>query len=364
MRHVAGHEQGATAGHQSWLDNIARPVRPAPAVVPAPPLAAYQLADDAVGTDIVGHNAIIGVASRLPGLQIIQHPLPVLVFARVEVRVGNQAGGTQVEGHVAAGHALIDLVEHLGEDTVVGPIDPEERVRTVSALYVFIRSQVPGENGAVVVPIGLGGYKARSFAAVEGRADHAVLGIPVGCQRILASVHGGVAQGAGAVNVVLGIGHGQIVDIGIALGVVKPIEACDEFSIHRAVVGVLIGDGVPLFAGDPVDVLAAAQQVEEREGEEGFIAVVRAVHAGPHRALDQGAVRAGAVRDKGVGSAVHHRYQLALVHGPIGWLLARLCCQCCTGHFTVFRVKFDTFCSLTYKTNIYHIRGCTRANGV
>ena len=196
------------AAHQGWLDNIVRPMRPAPAVVPAPPLAAHQLADDAVGTDIVGHDAIISGAARLPGLQIIQYPLPVLVFARVEVRVGNQAGGTQVEGHVAA------------------------------------------------------------------------------------------------------------------------------------------------------------QQVEEREGEEGFIAVVRAVHARPHRALDQGAVRAGAVRDKRVGSAVHHRYQLALAHGPVGWLLARLCCQCCTGHFTVFRVKFDAFCSLTYKTNIYHIRGCTRANGV
>ena len=308
MRHVAGHEQGATASHQGWLDDIVRSVRPAPAVVPAPPLAVYQFADDAVGTDIVGHDAIIFGTARLPGLQIIQYPLPVLVFARVEVRVGDQAGGTQVEGYVAAGHALIDLVEYPGEDPVVSPIDLEERVRTVSAFYVFIRSEVPGENGAVVVPIGLGGYKARSFAAVEGRADHAVLGIPVGCQWILASVHGGVAQGAGAVDVVFGIGHGQIVDVGVALGVVEPVEACDEFPFHCAVVGVLIGDGVPLFAGDLVDVLAAAYQVEEGEGEEGLIAVVRAVHARPHRALDQGAVRAGAVLDKGVGCAVHYRY--------------------------------------------------------
>ena len=286
MRHIAGHEQGATASYEGWLDDIARPMRPAPAVVSAPPLAVHQLADDAVGTDIVGHDAIIGGAARLPGLQIIQYPLPVLVFTRVEVRVGDQAGGTQIEGYVATGHALIDLVEYPGEDTVVGPIDLEERVRTVSALYVFIRSEVPGENGAVVVPIGLGGYKARSFAAVEGRADHAVLDIPVGCQRIFASVHGGVAQGAGAVDVVFGVGHGQIVDVGIALGVVEPVEACDEFPNHCAVVGVLIGDGVPLFAGDPMDVLAAAQQVEEGEGEEGFIAVVRAVHACPNCALD------------------------------------------------------------------------------
>ncbi len=308
MRHVAGHEQGATAGYEGWLDNITRSVRPAPAVVPAPPLAAHQFADDAVGTDIVGHDAIIGGAARFPGLQIIQYPLPVLVFARVEVRVGHQAGGAQVEGYVAAGHALIDLVEYPGEDPVVGPIDLEERVGTVSIFYVFIRSQVFGENGAVIVPIGLGGYKARSFAAVEGRADHAVLGIPVGCQRILASVHGGIAQGAGAVDVVLGIGHGQIVDVGIALGVVEPVEARDEFSLYRAVVGVLPCDGVPLFAGDLVDVLAAAYQVEEGEGEEGLIAVVRAVHAGPHRALDQGAVRTGAVFDKRVGCAVHYRY--------------------------------------------------------
>ena len=308
MRHIAGHEQGATASHEGWLDDIARPMRPAPAVVPAPPLAIHQLADDAVGTDIVRHDAIIGGAARLPGLQIIQYPLPVLVFACVEVRVGYQAGGTQVEGYVAAGHALIDLVEYPGEDPVVGPIDLEEWGRTVNTFYVFIRSQVSGENGAVVVPIGLGGYKARSFAAVEGRADHAVLGIPVGCQWILASVHGGVAQGAGAVDVVFGVGHGQIVDVGIALGVVEPVEACDEFPIHCAVVGVLIGDGVPFFAGDPVDVIATTQQVEEGEGEEGFIAVVRAVHARPYRALDQGAVRPGAVFDKRVGSAVHYRY--------------------------------------------------------
>ncbi len=286
MRHVAGHEQGATAGHEGWLDNIARSVRPAPAVVSAPPLAAHQFADDAVGADIVGHDAIIFGTARLPGLQIIQYPLSVLVFARVEVRVGNQAGGTQVEGYVAAGHALIDLVEYPGEDPVVGPIDLEERVGTVSTFYIFIRSQVPGENGAVVVPIGLGGYKARSFAAVEGRADHGVPGIPVGCQWIFASVHGGVAQGAGAVDVVFGIGHGQIVDVGIALGVVEPVEARDEFPFHCAVVGVLPGDGVPFFAGDLVDVLAAAYQVEEGEGEEGLIAVVCAVHARPHRALD------------------------------------------------------------------------------
>ena len=306
MRHVASHEQGTTACYQGWLDDIARSVRPAPAVVPAPPLAAHQFADDAVGTDIVGHDAIISGAAHLPGLQIIQYPLPILVFARVEVRVGHQAGGAQVEGYVAAGHALIDLVEYPGEDPVVCPIDLEEWVRTVSALYVFIRSQITGENWAVVIPIGLGGYKARSFAAVEGRADHVVLGIPVGCQRILAGVHGGVAQGA--IDVVFGVGHSQIVDIGVALGVMEPVEACDEFSFHCAVVGVLIGDGIPLFAGDPVDVLAAAQQVEEREGEEGFISVVRAVHACPHCALDQGAVRAGAVRDKRVCSAVHYRY--------------------------------------------------------
>ena len=156
------------------------------------------------------------------------------------------------------------------------------------------------------------------MAAVQRGADHPALRVPVGGQGIVAGVHRGVAQGPGAVHMVIGIGHGQVVDIGVALTVVEPIEAGNELPVHGAVVGVLPGDGVELLARQGVDVLAPAQQVEQREGEEGFIAVIGAVHTRPHAALNEGAVRPGAVLDEGDGGAVHLGDEVALAHRPVG----------------------------------------------
>ena len=241
-------------------------MRPAPAVVPTPPLAVHQLANGSLGPNIVGHDAAVGRAALLPRLQIIEHPSFVLVVAGVEIGIGDQAGDTQIERHIAAGHALIDQVEDLGEYFVICPIDLEERVGTVGTRNILKGCQIVSQDGPVVIPIDLSSDKARAFAAVERRADHFALSIPIGRQRVGTGVHGGVAQGAGAVDEMCGIGQRQIVDVGIAFGVVEPVKASDKLALDRAVVGVLPGDGVPLFAGDLIDVLAAAQQVKQGEG--------------------------------------------------------------------------------------------------
>ena len=109
----------------------------------------------------------------------------------------------------------------------------------------------------MVGPVDGCGLQPWSPAAVEGRAQHLARGIPVGCQRIFADVHRGEVERLLAVA--FGIGQSQVVDIGIALAVVEPVETGDEAAFDRAELGVLAGDRIPFPLTQFVDVGAAAE---------------------------------------------------------------------------------------------------------
>ena len=78
------------------LDDIASPMGPTPAVITAPPLAVVQLSDFAARTNIVRHDAAVGIAVLDPSRQIIEHPIFIFIFASIEIGIGYHARGAQI----------------------------------------------------------------------------------------------------------------------------------------------------------------------------------------------------------------------------------------------------------------------------
>ena len=203
---VPGHQCRARAGDIGRLDDHARPVRPAPAVVAAPPLAIHQLTNFAIGSDIVGYDATVFVTVVHPGLYVVEHPVFVFVVAGVDIGVGDHASGVEIERYVVFGHAAVDQRQHALEDFVVGPVGLDVRVGGVEPFHVFEGGQVVGEDRAVVLPVYLCGFETRSLAAVERRAQLFAFGVPVGGMGIFADIHCGEIECLLAVA--LGIGEG------------------------------------------------------------------------------------------------------------------------------------------------------------
>ena len=135
-------------------------MRPAPAIIAAPPLAIDVLADDVVEADIVRDNAAVAGGPFFPGSQVIEDPLLVCIVVAVHECMGNQAGGIEVEGHVATVHAGVHFGNDVGIDSVVGPGAAARR--KVGVDDVLIRCQVVIEHHPVRHPVFGGRHKARS----------------------------------------------------------------------------------------------------------------------------------------------------------------------------------------------------------
>ena len=141
-RGIAGQHGGIATGIAQGLEHDPAAVRPAPAVVAAPPLAVHAFAHLAGGADVVGQQPAVGLGAVHPRLDVVGDPLDVLVVAGVQVGVGDEAGGVQVQRDIAGHHARVHALEDLGEYDVIGPVQLAERIGGVEAGNVFVGRQV------------------------------------------------------------------------------------------------------------------------------------------------------------------------------------------------------------------------------
>ena len=292
-------------------------MRPAPSVVAAPPLAVHPLSGYPGRADIVRQNAVVPVLVRHPRVKIIQHPLPVFLLARIHIGAGDHTRGRQVQRHVSRNHPLVHQLEHAGEHLVVIPVHSHIGIGAVHAGHILVRRQIVRQHRAMGDPI-LGAHlKARPPAAVDGRPNHLVLGIPVGRLGVFADIHTRKPKRAPPVNVVLGIGHPEVIEVGITLPVMHPVVIRVELPVDLTVFGELPGNGVELPARQIVETLASAQNVEQREGQETLIRVIGTVHTRPFLPPHEGTVGPGVFPHKGRPESIHQIHQITLLHRPV-----------------------------------------------
>ena len=229
--------------------------------------------------------------------------------------VRHERSAEQVHRDVAAGLPLVHHAEDILEDLIVVPVDGkvpvgalghdgvvEKRAEVSFVAGGALRREL-GELVAVGAPIELGALGVRAERAVEGGAHHHLLHVEVvrcahpllfepltedakGAAALtsLAHVEARELEGARAVRKVVRVGDTEVVDELRGLAVVHPVVVGVPLVRHLPVLRELPGNRLPLLARDGVQVLRAAQAVEQRDGEEGLVAVVAAVHAGPlHR---------------------------------------------------------------------------------
>ena len=108
---VAGEQDGAFGGDGQRIEHYVVADEAVPSVEPAPPLAPAVFADPAGRSDVVGHDAAVAPHPFHPGLRVLQHPLPVLLLAGVQVCVGDQGGGAQAVGDVAVEDDVVEQLE-------------------------------------------------------------------------------------------------------------------------------------------------------------------------------------------------------------------------------------------------------------
>ena len=205
--------------------------------------------------------------------------------------MGHQRGGAEVERHVAARLAFVDAFEDFGIGGIVRPWGLA--AVAVDAGEVLERRQVVVEDFPVGGPVLGGLHVSRTATAGDGGTDEAAFRVPVGRFRVLAIVEAGKAAGALAVLQDARVGEPEEVEEQAALAVVHPVVVGVELAVDLAILGPLPGDPVPDRARTPVDLLAAAERVEQRHIHEPLVGVVRTVHPRPAVAPDQRAIGAG-----------------------------------------------------------------------
>ena len=93
-------------------------IRAVPSVKAAPPLSVAVLTDDSIGSDVVGHDAAVGVDPLDPGLAVVEHPGAIFFLARVQESVRHQGRGGEIGRCVAVEDQAVeegdDLVSSFG----------------------------------------------------------------------------------------------------------------------------------------------------------------------------------------------------------------------------------------------------------
>ena len=111
------------------------------------------------------------------------------------------------------------------------------------------------------------------------RADDPLLGVVVGRASGAASVQPGEAAGALAVAGMIRRGQAEKIEVQVRLTLMKPVVAPLIVVLKVTQSGELGGDSLPLADGQVQQVVAAAQQVDQRPVVEGLVKIV-----GPRRA--------------------------------------------------------------------------------
>ena len=223
----------------------------APAVQAAPPLAIAVLADLARGANVVGNDAIVGLDAVDPALHVVQHPLLVLLFACVEVSVRDEGRRAKVARLVALERHLVEQVDYLlsaggflvparlqlldrrmeegGGQRLLArvvlhlasmpKVAHQGRVEPVTEQVNVVRHVAVGVDYAFV----LTDREHRPGAAMQWRADDAVLRVPVRRIRVLADVHVSELPRPFPVRWVSRVRDPEVVEHLVALAHVEPV---------------------------------------------------------------------------------------------------------------------------------------------
>ena len=168
VRVAAGHRPGL--GH---LDGKG------PAVTPPIPLAVALAADGPVESDVGRDDPIVGQRALPPGLDVFEHPVLVLVFARQRVRVQPQGRRHHVLRMVADDIGVVfEVGQHLLE--VALSVQGNKAL-----LHLVERIAGPVERRGLA--------QHRPTTAVEQALDNFAFGIVVGSLRVVAHVKSGEA---------------------------------------------------------------------------------------------------------------------------------------------------------------------------
>ena len=113
------------------------------------------------------------------------------------------------------------------------------------------------------------------------------------------------------------VGHAQQVEVDVALALVELVVADLVFLVHVAVLYHQFGSGLPLPLAQGEQMVAAAEQVQQRPVVEALVEIVGPV-AGVAQAVapNQAAVGVGVLFQEWMDSVLHRLDQLPLQHGP------------------------------------------------
>ncbi len=239
-------------------------MRPTPAIIAAPPFAVHRFANDAVGADIVGTDAIVGLDAVGPRFQIVRDPMLITVVAGVEEGVGDQAGAGEIERDVTAHLPLVEGIQDHCIDCIIVPVGlghhlALEVLHFCGHVEVVKWHRIFGQHPAMGCPVFLRIFEAGPFAAGDGRADHALFSIPIVRSRIVARVETGKAQRAGTIRFPLRVGQAEVVEVDGRFAVVHPVVIGVKFTLDLSIVGELLASRLPTVRGCVVQVGVAAR---------------------------------------------------------------------------------------------------------
>ena len=204
------------------------------------PLAAILPADGAVQTDIGGDVAPVGLDSLLPGIHVLQGPLPVFRLPSEHEGVEGQVGGRQVERMVPhAVQVFVAVSQHLGVD-LFQVQHPAAAVRAVQ--------EVKAARDRISHPIVGGGLAEHgALAAVPDAADDPVLRVVVGRLGVLVHVESGEAFHALPQAGRTRFGEPLEHESAHPLSGMEPVRHGDELAVVGALPG-QVGQGGPELA--------------------------------------------------------------------------------------------------------------------
>ena len=250
--------------------------REPPAVAASPPTPSRGPSDGAVEADVGGDDAAVLLGALHPGVDVVDDPGAVAVFAGDQVGPQPRVGGLEVQ-RIVADHVgvLLEVGQHLGE-----------------VAFAVAEAEAALDLDRIAGPVeGRGLAQERAAAAVEHGAHDAVIGVVVRGGLVGAVVHGGPAPEAALVGRVPGVAQAVEEIGGEAFAVVEPVEGDGEFLVIHAVAAHGDLDGAGLRVLSQVTLEAGAEHVQQvvgpAEGVEGgpvelvLGRVVRAVVASP-----------------------------------------------------------------------------------
>ena len=286
------------------------------------PLAAILPADGAVQTDIGGDVAPVGLDSLLPGIHVLQGPLPVFRLPGEHVGVEGQIGGRQVERMVShAVEVFVAVSQHLGVDLL--------QVQHLAAAERAVQD-VKAAGDRISHPIVGGGLAEHgALAAVPDAADDPVLGVVVGRLGILVHVESGEALHALPQPGRTRFGKPLEHEPPHPFPGMEPVRHGDEFSVVGALPG-QVGQGgseLAILVEVPLQRLleqlqngvGCPQRMEQRPVVKGLDGVVGSVQSPPAGSVQQVAALIHVLGGEDLAGFGVEAQQLAFHQRPGRW---------------------------------------------